>query len=357
MQQTINRRRFISISAAAVGMVSLYPLSSMAQGAAKMERWQGAALGAKAQIMLYGDDRPKAEALFLRCQMEIQRLENIFSLYVENSAIRRLNAQGFLDNPDIEFLDLLSRCLSCSQITDGAFDVTIQPLWKLYADHYSRPGADPAGPSADRVRHTLELVGSDKIILEARRISFTKPGMGISLNGVAQGYITDRVVKILTESGFENILVHMGETYAQGHHSDGRPWTAGISSPLKGHRILRRVPLDHQALATSGGYGSPFSDQSRMHHLLDPKSGYSANHHGAVSVVATDTTTADMLSTAFYVMPYDRVAQVWEKYPQLVRAIFVNPCRGCYRIFRLGQTAITGTLCVTLQALFLCART
>lgn len=325
MQQPLNRRRFIAISAAAMGMTALAPPSSLAEVPQQMERWQGAALGAKAQIMLYGDDPSKAAAVFQRCQKEITRLENIFSLYVENSAISRLNGQGFLDNPDIEFLDLLSRCLSCSQVTDGAFDVTIQPLWKLYANHYTQLGADPAGPAQDKVRQVLELVGSEKIILDSRRISFTKPGMGISLNGVAQGYITDRVVRILTEAGFENILVHMGETYAQGHHADGRPWTAGISSPLKDHRILRTVPLDHLALATSGGYGSPFSDQSRMHHLLDPKTGRSANHHGAVSVVATDTTTADMLSTAFYVMPMDRVSQVWAHYPQLVRAIFVDP--------------------------------
>lgn len=322
MTTKLNRRRFISISAAAMGMGLCDPTYAAPPA---LIRWQGAALGARAEIKLYSNNPAHAGAIFGRCQREINRLENIFSLYVENSAISRLNRDGVLDNPDIEFLDLLSRCLSCYQITDGAFDVTIQPLWNLYTDHFSHKGADAAGPSDDKIRAVLKRVGSDKIILDSRRISFAKPHMGISLNGVAQGYITDRVAKILKDAGFTNILVHMGETYAMGQHADGRQWTAGISSPLKDDKILLKIPLDHQALATSGGYGSPFSDQSRLHHLLDPKTGRSANHHGAVSVVAKDATTADMLSTAFYVMAFDKLAQVWAKYPQLERAIFVDP--------------------------------
>ncbi|MBL4802910.1 MAG: FAD:protein FMN transferase [Emcibacter sp.] len=332
----INRRRFITISAVAAGLAvgagsNIGGICEAQAGildlgvGADLMRWQGAALGAKAQIMLYSDDRNRADEIFKRCQREMTRLEKIISLYVKDSAINRLNAHGILHDPDFEFLELMSRCLSCYQITGGAFDVTIQPLWQLYANHFATVGADPSGPSQEQVENILRLVGSDKIILEAGRISFTKPGMGISLNGVAQGYMTDRVAKILKEAGFENILVHMGETMAMGQHGDGRPWTAGISSPLKDDKILLTMPLKNQALATSGGYGSPFSDQSRLHHLLDPKTGQSAHHHGAVSVVAQDATTADMLSTAFYVMDFDKVPEVWAKYPAAVRAIFVDP--------------------------------
>ncbi len=329
IRQRINRRRFITISAA-TGLALFDPARISAAnkadiGKTKIIRWQGAALGAKAQIMLYSDNPARAQEIFKDCQQEIWRLENIFSLYREDSAISRLNRVGRLDNPPFEFLELMSRCLSCYQITGGAFDVTIQPLWKLYADHFSKPGADPAGPSGDDIVGVLRLVGSDKITLESGNISFRLPGMGISLNGVAQGYITDRVSRILQDSGLTNILVHMGETYASGRHNDGRPWTAGISSPLKDRKILRQIPLRDMALATSGGYGSPFSDQSRLHHLLDPKTGRSADHYGAVSVLARDATTADMLSTALYVMAPDRVPAVWTKYPALEKAIFVTP--------------------------------
>ncbi len=320
----IKRRRFLSISAAAIGVGLWHPHTSLAQQKSKMSHWTGAALGAKAEIRLYGDDSGKIQDIFSKCQNEITRLEKIFSLYHTNSTVSQLNRVGYIDNPDIDLINLLSRCLSCYQVTDGAFDVTIQPLWKLYADHFSKKGADPLGPSQNKITTCLKRVGSDKIIMDSRRISFTKPDMGISLNGVAQGYITDRISHLLKEEGYENILVHMGETYATGQHEGGRPWTAGISSPLKDNKILLKIPLDHQAIATSGGYGSPFSNQSQIHHLLNPKTGRSANHHGAVSVIAADATTADMLSTAFYVMDFDKIPTVWAKYPKIERAVFID---------------------------------
>lgn len=281
-------------------------------------------MGAKAVIRLYGADEKQAAETFQHCQREIDRLENIFSLYRPRSAVSRLNDQGNLDNPPLELLDVMSRCQACWENSDGAFDMTIQPLWQLYADHFAGRGASPSGPSDDVLRHVLDFVGTDKVRLGSRRISFAKPGMGISLNGVAQGYITDRVVAVLKEAGYENCLVHMGETYGLGQHEDGRSWSAGLSSPIKGRDILSAVPLHNQALATSGGYGSPFGGQGRLHHLLDPRTGRSANHYGSVSVVATDTMTADMLSTALYVMAPDKGKAIWAHYPQLSTAYFVD---------------------------------
>lgn len=324
MTPHINRRRFITITASAGGLSLLHSKMAFSNERAEFFHWQGAALGARAQIMLYSDTPSRAHEIFEKCQNEVVRLEKIFSLYVENSAINQLNAMGYLDDPPYELLDVMSRSLSCYDATDGAFDVTIQPLWLLYANHFSKANADPKGPSEQDILSVLDIVGSDKVILDDHRISFQKSGMGISLNGIAQGYITDKIVKILKDSGFEHSLVYMGETYAMGQHADGRPWTAGIASPLKEEDILKKISLNHQALATSGGYGSPFSGQRKLHHLLDPKSGRSANQYGAVSVIAKDTTTADMLSTAIYVMPFEKLPTLWAKYPMLERAIFVD---------------------------------
>ncbi|MCF8474618.1 MAG: FAD:protein FMN transferase [Emcibacter sp.] len=324
MIPNINRRRFITITALAGGLSLFHHKMAFCYEKEGFFHWQGAALGAKAQIMLYSDKPSFAHDIFEKCQNEVRRLEKIFSLYVENSAINQFNKQGYLDNPPYELLDVMSRSLSCYKATDGAFDVTIQPLWSLYAGHFSQANADPKGPTEQQILSVLELVGSDKIVLDEQKIYFKKSDMGISLNGIAQGYITDKIVKILQDNGFENSLVYMGETYAMGQHADGLPWTAGIASPLKDENILKKIPLNHQALATSGGYGSPFSGQSKLHHLLDPKSGYSANHYGAVSVIAKDTTTADMLSTAIYVMPFEKLSKLWARYPMLEKVILVD---------------------------------
>uniref|UniRef100_A0A2A4YWR4 FAD:protein FMN transferase n=1 Tax=OCS116 cluster bacterium TaxID=2030921 RepID=A0A2A4YWR4_9PROT len=315
------RRRFISISASVMAAGTLQA-NGVQAAPQKLElyKWQGVAMGAAAQMSLYAASKTQAKILFQKCESEIERLEAIFSLFKPNSDISRLNATGQLRNPNFELVELLSRCKSYSQLTNGAFDVTIQPLWKFYQTHFSGSNADIPAAELDKV---LKLVGAKAIQLSANKISFAKPNMAISLNGVAQGYLTDKISDILRQDGFENILVNMGETFALGTHQDGRNWTIGITSPQDQNEIAQLVKMKDQAIATSGGYGSPFSDNGH-HHLLNPKTGLSANIYASVSVIATDSLTADMLSTAFYIMPMHEIDAVWHKFPQLQQAIFID---------------------------------
>lgn len=315
------RRRFICISASVIGVGILH--ANGVQAAAqpsKLYEWHGVALGAAAQISLYAHSEIQAKNLFQKCENEISRIENLFSLFKPKSQISQLNAKGELLNPNFEFVELLSRCKSYAQITNGAFDVTIQPLWKLYDEHFANSTTEL---SAETLSDILNLIGSDNIQLSADRISFAKPQMAISLNGVAQGYLTDRITNILQQTGFENMLVHMGETFGSGLHDNGSHWRAGVLSPYSPSELVKQVELKNQAIATSGGYGSPFSDNGH-HHLLNPKTGLSANIYASVSVVANDALTADMLSTAFYIMPMVEIDAIWQKFPQLQKAIFID---------------------------------
>lgn len=316
------RRRFISISASAIGASLLYARGVNATTQhSKIYKWQGVAMGASAQISLYADSEMQAKSLFQKCENEILRFENIFSLFKPDSDISKLNAEGELNNPNFEFVELLSRCKSYSELTNGAFDVTIQPLWKFYAHHFAHSDEDILAAEVDNL---LELIGSDGIQLSSDKVSFAKPNMAISLNGVAQGYLTDKITDILQQAGFENMLVDMGETYASGLHDDGHEWNVGITSPHNQNQLVKQVKLKNQSIATSGGYGSPFSSNGQHHHLLSPKTGLSANIYASVSVIANDSLTADMLSTAFYIMPMHEIDAVWSKFPQLQKAIFVD---------------------------------
>ncbi|MGL1920249.1 MAG: FAD:protein FMN transferase [Hyphomicrobiales bacterium] len=315
------RRRFIRISASVIGVGILH--ANGVQAAVqqpKLYEWNGVAMGAAAKISIYAQGEAQAKSLFQKCENEISRVESLFSLFKPHSQISKLNAQGELLNPNFEFVELLSRCKSYSQITNGAFDVSIQPLWKFYENHFTNSSAEPSKVALDDI---LKLIGSGEIKLSADKISFAKPQMAISLNGVAQGYLTDSITDILQHAGFENMLVHMGETYGSGEHDDGSPWRAGILSPHDDTELVRYVELKNQAIATSGGYGSPFL-QGDHHHLLNPKTGLSANIYASVSVVADDALTADMLSTAFYIMPMAQIEAVWHKFPQLQQAIFID---------------------------------
>ena len=300
----LSRRRFIVLAGSAATVAAFAGLASEAEALVPV-KWTGAALGAEATIMLYHSNPVWAREQLARCQLEIDRLENLFSLYRPNSAISNLNRNGHLINPEIEFVSLLSQAKAFSEQTNGLFDVSVQPLWKLYSDHFATSDADLNGPAKEDIKRVLKLVGSNNISLETQRIAFDKSGMAITLNGMAQGYITDQITSMLKSAGFEDVLVSLGENYALGAKPDGSPWKAGILSPADGQTIVKTVDLNNHALATSGGYGSPFSNNSPANHLLNPVTGGYAKLQQSVSVIADTALKADMVSTVLSLMNED----------------------------------------------------
>jgi FAD:protein FMN transferase len=302
----ISRRRFITISAAAsvtAGTVA----SVQAFASTAPYRWQGTALGAKASLLLHHPDKQEAARIVSACVAEISRLENIFSLYRENSALVQLNKSGFLDHPPLELVQALADCRRISDISGGAFDVSVQPLWQLNSGHFSKVGADPKGPSAPDIEAARDLVNYKNILISSARIEMTKSGMALTLNGFAQGYITDRVADLLRAEGLKNVLVDMGETRALDDHPDGRPWRVGIRDPKDTQGVVRTLQVQNQATATSGGYGQTFSANSSLHHLFNPETGSASQRYASVTVIAPLAATADALSTALSSMPLDKV--------------------------------------------------
>jgi len=237
------------------------------------------------------------------CFAEVRRLESIFSLQQPRSALSRLNREGQLARPPRELAELLSIAAFYSRATAGAFDVTVQPLWALYAHHFAGAIADASGPRAAEIDAALARVDYRRVAVSRERIVLDAPGMAVTLNGIAQGFITDRVTEMLRSRGFGHVLVDMGEMRALGQHADGTPWRIGIADPHRPWRTLSTLSLRNQAIATSGGYGTPFDSTGRHHHLFDPRTGRSANYYRSVSVVAPDATTADALSTGVSALP------------------------------------------------------
>ena len=297
----LTRRRAILIAGAAAGM-ALSPGFSRASSGPRLHRWRGTALGADATILLHHGDRAAADQLIRRCVAEIERLERIFSLYRRDSAVVVLNRAGGLDNPPLDLVRLLSESRGFWSLTGGAFDPTVQPLWDLYARHFARPGADPAGPDPRRLAAVRSRIGFDRVDFDARRVSLAKPGVAVTFNGIAQGYITDRVADLLRDQGVDKVLVELGEVRALGRHPDGRPWRVGLADPGDPLRTTRTIEIEDGAVATSGGYGTRFDADGRHHHLFDPATGLSANRYRSVSVEAPVATTADALSTGFSAM-------------------------------------------------------
>lgn len=299
------RRRALCILAATAGLgMSLRRGTEVgAAGTLQPASWRGMVLGGVGSITLYHPDPGEARRLVGVCVSEIHRLEELFSLWRPDTQISELNRRGVVAAPSDDMVRLLRNAQRVAELSGGVFDVTVQPLWTLYRDHFSVADADPQGPPRAALEDALRLVGQDRLLVSRDRVALAQRGMAITLNGIAQGYITDRVVELLRQAGVTRTLVDLGEIRAVGKHPEDRPWRAALEDPEAPGRFWDEVDLSDRALATSGDGGFVFDGGGRFTHLLDPRGGRSPRRHRAVSVLAPEATLADALSTAFALMP------------------------------------------------------
>ncbi len=326
----VSRRRAIGIFAATAGLPLVASVPGVVRAAGRegsLFEWRGTALGTSSRMILSHPDREAARRLVVMCRDEIERLERIFSLYRPSSEISRLNHHGRLDAPSHDMLRLLSACRRFGDLSGGAFDVTVQPLWRLYADHFAAHPEDNNGPDGEALERVRGLVNYKDVAVTARRISFARQGMAVTLNGIAQGYITDRVAELLRAEGMDNVLIQLGETRALGGHPEGRAWRLGLTAPGTHDAGIdhdtgadhdtgvgkHMVELRNRALASSAPHGFTFDREGRFHHLIDPASGNSSRIVAGVSVTAGRAADADALSTALSVMEARRGAEMMEK--------------------------------------------
>jgi thiamine biosynthesis lipoprotein len=299
----MTRRRFL-LAAAAAGVV----------GRIHAERWEwrGSALGAEARIVLTGP-RGQAEAALADVVSEIDRLEEIFSLHRPASQLSRLNAAGTLDTPSRELRDALASSARWKQLTGGAFDPAVQPLWQ----HWARGGAGPMQAALDRVRHAEISVTPGRVTLS--------PGTELTLTGIAQGIVADRVAGMLQRRGFTPPLIDTGEMRLPG--SERRP----VDLPEAGLRLhLAEVAV---ATSTPGAMLLETADESasRRHHLFDPNSGDSPRWWRSITVIAPTAEAADALSTGFAVSPPELVGDLTAGLPDV--AVVATGPAGLTRTF------------------------
>jgi thiamine biosynthesis lipoprotein len=309
----VTRRRFL-VTAAACGL----PLAASAEAPRPIE-WSGPVMGGVGTLRLYHPDARAAQALLRHVSEEVRRLERIFSLYDPASEISRLNREGIAIGPSADLVDLLERAMAMSRLTDGAFDPTVQPLWTLYATHFAGSTADPNGPPRADVEGALSRIGPERLHLGRDRVSLAR-GSALTLNGIAQGYITDRIVELLREHGVSQALANMGEVRAIGA-PPARPWQIGLAAPRNEPAIATALPLKDQAAATSGGYGCQFVPSGRFNHIFDPHSGRCADPARSLTVLAADATTADALSTALALMDERRIRLIADRIPGIAVVI------------------------------------
>ncbi len=276
----LSRRRFLAISAACC-----LPVPALAQ---ELHVATGQALGARVTLRL---SHPDAAAIAARVLAEISRLEQVFSLYRTDSALMRLNASGTLEVPPFELLECLTLAGAVHAASGGLFDPTVQPLWALYAE----TAVQGRLPTEDERKAALARTGWQNLRIGPDRIALA-PGMALTLNGIAQGYIADRVAALLEAEGLADILIDTGEFRALGGDPRGGDWPVHLAEG-------GQVGLRGRALATSSPLGTTFDAAGRVGHILDPRTGATAVPvWRAVSISAPSAALADALSTAACLM-------------------------------------------------------
>ena len=279
--------------------------------------------GTNVSIQFWSDDPTKAELLLERSEAELWRIHNQLSPYLEDSELSKVNKNAFNQTiPISEELSLLiDKSLYFSDISNGAFDITFASLGFLY-DY--REGQKPSDKEIDRLKSAINyrLIDFDK---DNNQIRFSSKNMKIDLGGIAKGYAIDRAASLLSASGVTNAAITAGGDSIVIGDKRGLPWIVGVRNPrAEGSAV--RIPLENAAISTSGDYERFFIDQStgeRIHHILNPKSGKSANKVASVSVIGPRGLDTDPLSTTLFVLGVEKGLSLIEQIPEF-DAIFID---------------------------------
>ena len=260
-----------------------------------------AAMGTHVTVTALGASPHALEEATGRAFEEMDRLIALLTRFEPASPVSVLNASGRLDGPPPEVWQVVASALGFHKISAGAFDVSVAPLLRLFESRLDRP--DPAPPSAAEIREAAALVGAQHVAASRRTIAFERPGMSVTLDGIAKGYIVDAVADALDRGGIRRYLVDAGgDIRSRGAKEGGAPWTVAVRDPAGSPDFPDLIHLANGAVATSGSYEQFFEESRTFHHIVDPQSGRSPSHSVSASVRAPSAMAADALATTVFVM-------------------------------------------------------
>ena len=297
----MKRRSFLSstLGAGAAGLAaSGWLLAGDARGADTLQ-WRDRTLlgfGTVLSLRVGHADSRQAERALDAAVDTIRHVEAQMSLFKNDSALSRLNREGVLLRPHPDLVKILQLAQSVSARSQGAFDVTVQPLWTAFEQAASRQ----ALPSPAAVAAARAAVGWQHLAVSAEAIRLGRPGMGVSLNGIAQGFAADLVRDRLQAHGIKHALVNAGEWTALGQPDTERPWLLGLQDPRDAQALMARLVLDGRSIAVSADNECSFSADRRHHHIFDPRTGYSPAELSCVAVAAPSCALADALTKVMF---------------------------------------------------------
>ncbi len=268
---------------------------------------QFVAMASDCEVRLAGVSATRAHILAAQAIAEVQRIEIKFSRYRTDSVVSRINAAAGNDVPitiDAETAQLLAFATQLFELSDGLFDATSGVLRQVWDFKAGRK------PSAQQLAEVLPRIGWNHVQWNDQTARLMQPGMELDFGGFGKEYAADRATTLLMNEGAQHGLVNLGgDIRVIGPQADGSPWLMGIRHPRQDDAVVASIPITSGALATSGDYERFFAEGSeRFCHILNPKTGWPAQHWQSISVIAPVCVAAGAMSTTAMLKGPDAIA-------------------------------------------------
>jgi thiamine biosynthesis lipoprotein len=243
---------------------------------------------------------------------KINQLGNVLTRFPGGTNLYNLNQLDVLEGPSPDLVTLLEEATNYSESTEGCFDVTVEPVLDLFQGYLS---GQPF-PSDSQFNAALNLIDYQEVEVSSKLVSLEKPGMGVTLDGIATGYILDKSIGILRSNGIKSAFINFGGTLATiGSRADGSPWEVGIIDPIVPTNTMGTLYLRDQAVATSGDYEDYFTPNKEYYHIIDPSTARSPLFSHSATVVASTALMADPLGVALMVEEPNAAMNLIDSFP------------------------------------------
>lgn len=304
-QRMMDRRTFLKYSGMlgiGVAVGGLMPMSECVAFNKKLYKVTRTrlAMGTFVAVTVLHPSQGEADDAIGRAFEEMTRVSRLLDRYNSSSAIGTLNRDGYLADMPTEVSDVVGRSIHFHQVTGGAFDITVKPLVDLFKEHFAAHGMPP---SEAQIAKVLGLVDGRAVRLEGQTIRLAREGMGITLDGIAKGYVIDCGARVIKEHGIQHALINAGgDIRAIGGKKSNIPWKVAVQSPEKMGPYVDTLTMVDGAIATSGNYEVYFDQEKLYHHIVNPETGRSPLQSASVTVMAANVMDADALATSVFVL-------------------------------------------------------
>lgn len=269
-------------------------------------------------------------------EAELNRVDASLSPFNKRSIITQVNNNKPVELND-KFTEVFTLAEKISDDTNGAFDITVAPLVNEWGFGFKK-GVEPTKHVIDSLR---TIVGYKKLKLENGKIVKSDSRIMLDCSGIAKGYGSDCVARLLRKKGVENFMVEIGgEIVTSGINQDRVPWKIGVTKPVddpteQNQELQTVLNVTDKAMATSGNYRNFYYKGGRKYaHTIDPKTGYPVQHNIlSATVLADDCATADAYATSFMVLGLDGAKKILEKHPELMAYLIYNDAKGRYKVW------------------------